>query len=411
MARDLSRLKGLSSVNALTEGAQQGTVLELDPSQIRVEKQVRKKFRNIEELARSMKEEQQSPIIVSPLDKNTNTYLLQKGERRLRAAILNGEGFKIKAIVDPTVRSKSKSTASQLAENIQREPLTPIEVAIALVDLREQMKEEGKKGTGRELADYCNKPESWVSKHLALADLPDELAALIDDEITSDSELIQSLAKICELKPDLYLQLIDQARSDGGLSRSEARDHLKAARGGSAPKSQPITPTVTPQPQPQGQGQGLPSTTVQNGSNVDPGGAGQGGTQKSGPDQKGACEEDLATDTNGVASPQPILHADNSGSVSGAGHAESTTPTPTTRQQPKKLGKTDVLEIPPEQMVMQVRVSTDKKQFTGELLLNVICGNPNKGMVSYLDGSKQQRGLFDLDQIEIITLAQLASGD
>lgn len=38
MARDLTRLKGLSSVNALTEGAQQGTVLELDPSQIRVEK-------------------------------------------------------------------------------------------------------------------------------------------------------------------------------------------------------------------------------------------------------------------------------------------------------------------------------------------------------------------------------------
>ncbi|KPC02190.1 ParB/RepB/Spo0J family partition protein (plasmid) [Pseudomonas amygdali pv. lachrymans] len=403
MARDLTRLKGLSSVNALTEGAQQGTVLELDPSQIRVEKQVRKKFRNIEELARSMKEEQQSPIIVSPLDKNTNTYLLQKGERRLRAAILNGEGFKIKAIVDPTVRSKSKSTASQLAENIQREPLTPIEVAIALVDLREQMKEEGKKGTGRELAEYCSKPESWVSKHLALADLPDELAALIDDEITSDSELIQSLAKICELKPDLYLQLIDKARSEGGLSRSEARDHLKAARGGPATKNQPMTPTASPKDD--------PPAPVQSGSNGDPSGAGQGGIETSGPDQKGKVGGDPANEKVGGASPQKIPHAETSGSVPGTAQAETTTPQPATRQPVKKLGKNEVLEIPAEQMVMQVRVSTDKKQFTGELLLNVVCGNPNKGMVSYLDGSKQQKGLFDLDQIEIITLAQLASGD
>jgi ParB family chromosome partitioning protein len=403
MARDLTRLRGLSSVNALTEGAQQGTVLELDPSQIRVEKQVRKKFRNIEELARSMKEEQQSPIIVSPLDKNTNTYLLQKGERRLRAAILNGEGFKIKAIVDPTVRSKSKSTASQLAENIQREPLTPIEVAIALVDLREQMKEEGKKGTGRELAEYCSKPESWVSKHLALADLPDELAALIDDEITSDSELIQSLAKICELKPDLYLQLIDKARSEGGLSRSEARDHLKAARGGPAPISQPMTPTASPKD--------VPPAGVQSGSNSEPSGVGQGGIETSGPDQKCKVGGDPANEKSDGASPLKIPHAETSGSVPGAAQAETTTPQPATRQPVKKLGKTEVLEIPAEQMVMQVRVSTDKKQFTGELLLNVVCGNPNKGMVSYLDGSKQQKALFDLDQIEIITLAQLATGD
>ncbi|CEK42722.1 Chromosome (plasmid) partitioning protein ParB / Stage 0 sporulation protein J (plasmid) [Pseudomonas putida UWC1] len=403
MARDLTRLKGLSSVNALTEGAQQGTVLELDPSQIRVEKQVRKKFRNIEELARSMKEEQQSPIIVSPLDKNTNTYLLQKGERRLRAAMLIGEGFKIKAIVDPTIRTKSKSTASQLAENIQREPLTPIEVAIALVDLREQMKEEGKKGTGRELADYCNKPESWVSKHLALADLPDELAALIDDEITSDSELIQSLAKICELKPDLYLQLIDQARSEGGLSRSEARDHLKAAKGSPAPKQPSEPPHVTSQVN--------PLTTNQSGTEVEAGGVGQGGIETSDPQAQQSGEDNLAKEQNGGGSlpktPPPVTTP----SEPGAGHTELNPTPPTARQQAKKLGKSEVREIPADQMVMQVRVCTDKKHFTGELLLNVVCGNPNKGMVSYLDGSKQQKALFDLDQIEIITIAQLASGD
>lgn len=403
MARDLTRLKGLSSVNALTEGAQQGTVLELDPSQIRVEKQVRKKFRNIEELARSMKEEQQSPIIVSPLDKNTNTYLLQKGERRLRAAMLIGEGFKIKAIVDPTIRTKSKSTASQLAENIQREPLTPIEVAIALVDLREQMKEEGKKGTGRELADYCNKPESWVSKHLALADLPDELAALIDDEITSDSELIQSLAKICELKPDLYLQLIDQARSEGGLSRSEARDHLKAAKGAPAPKQPSEPPHVTSQMN--------PLTKDQSGTEVEAGGVGQGGIETSDPQAQQSGEDNLAKEQNGGGSLPKTPPPATTPSEPGAGHTELNPTPPTARQQAKKLGKSEVREIPADQMVMQVRVCTDKKHFTGELLLNVVCGNPNKGMVSYLDGSKQQKALFDLDQIEIITIAQLASGD
>lgn len=409
MARDLSRLKGLSSVNALTEGAQQDTVLWLDPSQIRVEKQVRKKFRNLEELASSMRVEQQSAIIVSPLDKNTNTYLLQKGERRLRAAMLIGEGFKLKAIVDPTVRTKAKATASQLAENIQRDPLTPIEIANALVALREQMKEEGRKGTGRELAEYCSKPESWVSKHLALSDLPDELAALIDDDVTSDSELIQSLAKICELQPDLYLQLIDQARSEGGLSRTEARDHLKAARGGGGPKTKPQASIET--------SQAAPASSTQVGAVAGPSGGGQGGSTGlgselkgnvlSGPNsgQAGPAKEHPA-DTN----PEKILHAESSASGIGAIQEQPSNPPPT-RPQPRKLGKTEVLEIPPDQMVMQVRVSTDKKQFTGELLLNVVCGNPNKGMVSYLDGSKQHRALFDLDQIEIITLAQLASGD
>ncbi|MFK4741456.1 hypothetical protein, partial [Klebsiella pneumoniae] len=85
--------------------------------------------------------------------------------------------FKIAAIVDATVRTKAKATSSQLSENIHRENLTPIEIAAGLVELREQLKEEGKKGTGRDLAEACKKPESWVSKHLALATLPDELAA------------------------------------------------------------------------------------------------------------------------------------------------------------------------------------------------------------------------------------------
>lgn len=409
MARDLSRLAGLSSVNALTEGAQQGTVLELDPSQVRVAKQVRKKFTNIEELAKSMEEEQQSPIIVSPLDKNTNTYLLQKGERRLRAAKLI-PGFKIKAIVDPTVRTKSKSTASQLAENIQREPLTPIEIAEALVDLREQMKEEGGKGTGRELAKYCNKPESWVSKHLALAHLPDELAALIDEGVTTDSELIQSLAKICELQPDLYLKLVNQARSEPGLSRSEAREYLKVARGG--------TPTDTG-----------PNVLVDDSEGLKPSVQTETSNQSSSTKSGSAAEEGrsfearepLSSDRGGNTEPlssENISHAKTSGqgeggsegqNASSQAHVGKTDSLP--KPPAKKLGKTEVIEIAAAEMVMQVRVSTDKNQFTGELLLNMVCGNRSKGMVSYLEGGKQHKALFDLDAIEIISLAQLAQGD
>lgn len=411
--RDLSRFADLADIHTMSQDAQVGTVLMLDPSQVSVSKQVRRKFRNIEEMAETMLDEgQQQPIVVGPLDKNTGKYPLQKGERRLRAAVLIGNGFKIKAIVDSTVRTKARATSSQLTENIHRDDLTPIEIAEALVELREQLKEEGKKGTGRDLAETLKKPESWVSKHLALAKLPDELTALIEDDITSDAELIQSLAKICELKPSLYLKLIEQARSDVGLSRSEAREQLKLARGADQPSPTVLTPPGGPA------GNVLPMNPGGQQPNNPENQAMNGGGQVDDNPPPASSHLNGATDPNlnnaGSTDAEKVSHAKSFDGTNNQQNLQAPVEPggkPQPKEPPRKLGKSDVLEIPAEQMVMQVRVSTDKRQFIGELLLTQVCGNPKKGMVSYLDGSKQVKSLFDLDCIEIITLAQLSQDD
>src|SRR3990167_4525715 len=232
MSGDLSRLRSLADLNSLSQGAQEDRVLLLDPEDIIVEPQVRTHFRDIEELAESMREQQQSPIIVSPLNKDTGKYLLQKGERRLRAARLIGNGFKLKAIVDSTKRTTAEQTASQMIENIQRDSLTPIEIALGLVRIRDDLQAEGKKGSGRELAKMAKKPESWVSRHLALADIPDELAQLIEDDVTSDSEIIYSLKQIGELDISRFTTLLKKARDpQQPLSREEVRNELKIAKG------------------------------------------------------------------------------------------------------------------------------------------------------------------------------------
>ncbi|EKT4529914.1 ParB/RepB/Spo0J family partition protein [Pseudomonas asiatica] len=409
--RDLSRFRNLADVHTMSQDVQVGTVLMLDPTKVRVEKQVRRKFKNIEEMAESMKDDgQHQPIVVSPLDSTTGTYLLQKGERRLRAALLIGGDFKIAAIVDATVRTKSKATSSQLSENIHRENLTPIEIAAGLVELREQLKEEGKKGTGRDLAEACKKPESWVSKHLALATLPDELAALIEDDVTSDSEVIHTLSKICELKPSLYLQLVEQARSEAGLSRQEVREQLKIARGGSQPPS-----PQTPPAQPAAGGNVMPI----NPANQQPGGspdqkrADEAGQGSRNPPSTGLQQDAADPNLNGGSGSdsEKISHAET---FNGTGNQEipavngQNSGKPNPPESRKKLGKGEVREIPHNQIVIQVRVSTAKRRFTGELLTNYICGEGSKGMVSYLEGSKQVKGLFDLDSIEILTMAQLA---
>lgn len=408
MKSDFSRFQQMADLNSMSASSQEGTVLLLDPNEIRVVEQIRTVFKGIEELAETMKVEQQTPIIVSPLDKNTNTYLLQKGERRWRAAKLIGNGFKLKAIVDSTARTVSQAIASQMRENVQREDFTPLETARGLVKLRAEMQAEGKKGTGRELAAEMGKPESWVSKHLDLADIPDELTALILDDVTSDAELIQSLKKIFEIDLERFQSLIAKARSEVGLSRSEAREALKIARGGPPPKSTENSPDggaiERTAPQIPGQQSGLNTTGVQSSSLIE--GGGQGNT----PDGK---------EPNNLQEPgaENISHAKTSGGSETSQTKIQVDPSPQGGKQPaakppaKKLGKTEIIEIPADQMVIQVRVSTDKKQITGELLTTFVCGDRNKGMVSHLDGGKQHKTLFDLDRIEIISLAQLALDD
>lgn len=398
---DFGRFKQLSDLQSMTATSQEGVILLLDPSEIEISPQVRKRFKNIPELAESMRKGQEQPIVVGPLNQDTQKYPLQKGERRVRAAMLIGEGFKLEAKVNAKALSPVTVTASQLVENVQREDLLPLEIAAALVDLREKLRNEGKKGTGKELAQEVSKPESWVSMHLYLAELPDDLKALAEEEVITDAEVIQSLRKISTLEHGLYLKLLDQAKSEAGLTRADIRIHMKALK----VKSTSVEELATNQTN-----------------------TGTGGAQTAMPDARGgevgstantatipaaeATTTNASPESHGTAagqlSPTNVsTEAQTDTRQAATGLAAHRNPTGT-----RKKGKPEIVDIPAGQIVIQVRVALDEGLIFGELLTNRGAKDDTGwGVVSYLDGGKPKVDAFTLDRIEFVSIAQLAACD
>ena len=129
LGRGLSSILEDAEVGYLKDLGNSG-VLEIDVNKIKPNPyQPRKEFKkeSIIELANSIKKHGLlQPII---LIKDKNEYILVAGERRLRAIKELNKG-KIKAIVVDYSLSDLREYA--LIENIQREDLNPIEIAISL---------------------------------------------------------------------------------------------------------------------------------------------------------------------------------------------------------------------------------------------------------------------------------------
>jgi ParB family chromosome partitioning protein len=123
----------------------------------------------IEELAQSIKEHGVfQPII---LKKVKNGFIIVSGERRFRAA--NKVGLEtIPAIIRQYEESKVAEIA--LAENLQRENLTPIEEAEAYKMIMKNMKL-----TQLELAQKVGKSRSHVTNMLGLLTLPEDVQRMI----------------------------------------------------------------------------------------------------------------------------------------------------------------------------------------------------------------------------------------
>ncbi|MDD3342856.1 MAG: ParB/RepB/Spo0J family partition protein [Sulfurospirillaceae bacterium] len=120
------------------------------------------------------------PIIVVAKDDN---YMLLAGERRFRATKLAGF-TKIKAIV-ADIESKNLRELA-LIENIQREDLNPIELAIAYKELIEEYKitQEG-------LSEIIHKSRTQITNTIRLLSLSDKTK-----EYLSDGTLSQGHAKV-----------------------------------------------------------------------------------------------------------------------------------------------------------------------------------------------------------------------
>lgn len=221
------KLNNLKNLNQLAQAAQKKqpdgkVILTVPVDEVISKEQVRKRFRNIEELGDSILEEgQQSAIVVYPKNED-GKYVIQKGERRWRAC-------KAKDIptIDIVVNEKEQTdldeTAGELIENIQRDDLTALEIANALqvfIDKGWQQKDVAKR---------IGKNTIFVSTHLSLLKMPDCVRELYDNDITADTETLNNLRLLFELNEERCRAVCAVAMSDG-MTRKQSRELLNDAK-------------------------------------------------------------------------------------------------------------------------------------------------------------------------------------
>lgn len=174
----------------------------------------------LSELEASIREEGLlSALTVRP--GSDGAYMLVAGERRLIAAKRAGLSK-----VPVVIHDGSGGTAAALAENLIREDLDPIETAQALSRLAAQ---EGF-STHKAIAEKVKKSCSWVSEHLRLLKLPEEVQRYIAAGVVPvDAE--RELRKAAEVSPrvaECACELVERGSVEGRDLRERFGEVLQA---------------------------------------------------------------------------------------------------------------------------------------------------------------------------------------
>ena len=149
-------------------------------------------------------------------------YVIQKGERRWRAC-KHADIPAIDIIVNDKDQGELDETAGELIENIQRDDLTPLEIAEALEKF---VKADWKK---KDIALRLGVNNSFVSSHLSLLKMPDCVRELYDGDISSDTETLNNLRLLFELNAERCRAICAVAITDG-ITRKQSRELLNDAK-------------------------------------------------------------------------------------------------------------------------------------------------------------------------------------
>jgi ParB family chromosome partitioning protein len=191
---------------------------------IEVGVQVREEFEDDEnglaELGRSLRKRQLQAIVVRPnRDGREKPYLLVAGERRHRAAILEGL---------PQLRARvmemddEEAEDMQLAENIHRKNLTQIEEA------KKIQRDLDSLGNVEAVLEKHHKSRAWLSKTLSLLNLPAQAKRLVIENVSADIEVINTVKTIEKIDPVKAKELVDDLKGTRG--KSNARDKVAAIK-------------------------------------------------------------------------------------------------------------------------------------------------------------------------------------
>ncbi|KVL70337.1 ParB/RepB/Spo0J family partition protein [Burkholderia ubonensis] len=204
---------------------------EIDPDLVDCEKQIRSKDNpgftvvSLTELGNDMKRDgQHEPAVLRKNPKKPGRYLMVAGERRWRGCKI--AGIKLKAVVRDMDDDQARRV--QRAENIQRENLTQLEIAVALREDKQRL------GTLEKVAAEWNKGINWVSeriKFLEVVEADGHASEAVASGVTADITAVNDLHRLEKADPVAARAVIDQAKADPSTNvRKAVRDKLKDAK-------------------------------------------------------------------------------------------------------------------------------------------------------------------------------------
>ncbi|WP_217445735.1 ParB/RepB/Spo0J family partition protein [Burkholderia metallica] len=244
-----------NKISKLSEIQKQGAVAlpgerieEIDPDLIDCEKQIRSKdnpgftTESLTELGKDMKRDgQHEPAVLRKNAKKPGRYLMVAGERRWRGCKI--VGIKLKAVVRDMDDAQARRV--QRAENIQRENLTQLEIAVALRE------DKARLGTLEKVAAEWNKGLNWVSeriKFLEVVEADGHASRAVAEGVTADITTVNDLHRLEKVDPDAAKEVIEQTKTDPSASmrkaiRSKLKDVKPKAKTGSKANSRMREPS------------------------------------------------------------------------------------------------------------------------------------------------------------------------
>ncbi len=213
----------LGGINDLSEllhpvaDAQQGLPSEIlielideDPNQPRQEDNPGFSKESLEELASTIRERGiKTPISVRVNPEIDGRYIINHGARRYRASIIAGKNT-IPGFID-----NDYNEDDQIIENIQRDGLTPREIA----DRIGRKLAMGMKKI--DIAKAFGKSPAFVTQHANLLDLPDTIASAFNSGRINDVTVVNELLTVHKKNPDEVSALLDDKTQE--INRASVR--------------------------------------------------------------------------------------------------------------------------------------------------------------------------------------------
>lgn len=172
------------------------------------------------DLGKSLRKRQGQQIIIRPnVAGAAKPYRLVSGERRIRAARLEGL---------TTLRARLMTLTDEQAQEMQTEENIHRLNLSQLAEARKFQREIAAMGSVQSVLAKYNKSQAWLSKRLALLNLPEQAGRLIKEGVSADVEVINSVRTIEKANPAKAKELVDKLKSTKG--KGNARDQVAAVK-------------------------------------------------------------------------------------------------------------------------------------------------------------------------------------